>query len=420
MTLSYSRKNSNCRLCKGEDLSKVLGIPSSQPVDGFRPHSHAYLNLPRFNMDLYMCNKCGHHQLLDVVDPKILYGSYIYTSSSSPDLKKHFLNYSLYLQKKGCINKDSIVLDVGCNDGLFLNYLEKFSKNLFGIDPAPNIIDSSKSSNYNLFSGYCNNNNIAALKKKYNIEKFDLITANNVFAHADNLEEMLSSISYNLQDNGYFCFEVSYIYDLVNSNVVDYIYHEHLSYHGIKSLKQFLKRNSLYIADIERIDTKGGSIRVLATKNYSLENSELINDFIDLENSVDCYSKKSFKLLQIKLDSYKKELIKLLDKYSSDSNPLFCYGASPTSIVNGLLLGYEKKIGCFLDDNNLRHNLLSPNILVPVLDPIILKNYTNPIVIIGAWRFADLIINKINNINANTRIIVPSLDEGIKSLNFEK
>ena len=82
---------STCRLCNNANLIKVLDLPPSQPVDGFwEPHAHSYLNLPKFNMNLYMCKNCGHHQLLDVVNPNILYGSYIYTSSSSPDLKKHF------------------------------------------------------------------------------------------------------------------------------------------------------------------------------------------------------------------------------------------------------------------------------------------------------------------------------------------
>ena len=72
----YSYKRNDCRLCSSNDLLKVLDVPASQPVDGFRPHSHKYLNLPRFEMDLYMCRKCGHHQLLDIVKPDLLYESF--------------------------------------------------------------------------------------------------------------------------------------------------------------------------------------------------------------------------------------------------------------------------------------------------------------------------------------------------------
>ena len=96
------------------------------------------LILAAFPMDLYMCSECGHVQLLDVVDPLVLYGDYIYTSSSSPDLEKHFNNYHQFLSGK--INLASAnILDVGCNDCLFLKYFQDSDSTLFGIDPAPNI-----------------------------------------------------------------------------------------------------------------------------------------------------------------------------------------------------------------------------------------------------------------------------------------
>ena len=95
------------------------------------------------------------------------------------------------MYEKGCIKKNTKVLDVGCNDGLFLNSLSNYSRNLFGIDPAPNINKNKVLSSYFLFSGYCNLSNLEKLKKENNIDNFQLITANNVFAHADNLHEML-------------------------------------------------------------------------------------------------------------------------------------------------------------------------------------------------------------------------------------
>ena len=408
----YSYKRNNCRLCSSNELLKVLDVPASQPVDGFRPHSHKYLNLPRFEMDLYMCKRCGHHQLLDIVKPDLLYGSYIYTSSSSPDLKLHFKKYGEYLKDKLKIDDSKNILDVGCNDGLFLKTLSKYSCNLYGIDPAPNIKDNLKDASYKLFSGYCNHENLNSLSDKFQVKSFDLITANNVFAHADNLEEMLSSIVNKLSDDGNFCFEVSYILDMVESNVIDYIYHEHLSYHGIKSLKPFLKRFGLFIYDIERINTKGGSIRVLCTKNETEENTELINQFINLEVNRKCYDPSKYESISLNISQFSKKLNDYLKKF--DNNHIFSYGAAPTSIVNSLLLNYDKKLNAYLDDNPIRQNNLTPNNFIPVLSPSILSNIDKPLVIVGAWRFSEIIIPKILNINDKTEIIIPSLSEGVK------
>ncbi len=412
---TFSYKRNYCRLCSSDDLLKVLDIPASQPVDGFRPHSHQYLNLPRFKMDLYMCRKCGHHQLLDIVKPDLLYGSYIYTSSSSPDLELHFKKYGDYLKDKLKIDNSKNILDVGCNDGLFLKTLSKYSSNLYGIDPAPNIKDNIKEASYKLFSGYCNFENLNNLSDEFKVKSFDLITANNVFAHADNLEEMLSSIVSKLSENGNFCFEVSYILDMVEAKLIDYIYHEHLSYHGIKSLMPFLKRFGLFIKDIKRINTKGGSIRVLCSKKETEENTELINYFINLEVKNKCYQPSIYESLSLKIANYKKKLNDYLLKI--DNNYIFSYGAAPTSIVNSLLLSYDKKLNAYLDDNPIRQNNLTPNNFIPVLSPSILSNFDKPIVIVGAWRFSEIIIPKILNINNKADIIIPSLSEGIKVFN---
>ena len=204
-----------------------------------------------------MCNSCGHHQLIDIVNPEILYGSYIYTSSSSPDLENHFPNYVEYLKSLSLINEDINILDVGCNDGLFLTKLRKYNTNLFGVDPAPNIQNQSAGRLYNLFSGYCTSENVSKIISENNLESFGLITANNVFAHEDDLENMLNAITLFLDKNGFFevlRFHIFLIW--LNQKLLITFIMNTLVIMGIKSLLPFLKNNGLYIYDIKRINTK--------------------------------------------------------------------------------------------------------------------------------------------------------------------
>ena len=101
MTLKLVTKRSNCRLCNSKNIKMVLKMPSSQPVDNFLDFKNKDISLPKFKMNLYQCEKCGHAQLLDVVNPHILYGNYVYKSSSSPDLMNHFKLYSRFLVDYG-------------------------------------------------------------------------------------------------------------------------------------------------------------------------------------------------------------------------------------------------------------------------------------------------------------------------------
>ena len=408
--MTFSHRN-NCRLCNSSSLSLIYDIPPSQPVDGFRSFAHEKLSLPLFPMDLYICGSCGHVQLLDVVDPSILYGEYIYTSSSSPDLHQHFTEYASYIQSLSSSSDYPFesLLDVGCNDGLLLSLCSSINVRV-GIDPAPNII--STTSDYVLINNYLSCESVDSIFATNQGKHYDLITANNVFAHADDLSSLLNCISNLLSENGYFVFEVSYLVDLLENSVVDYVYHEHLCYHSIKPLVPFLRSCGLYITDLKRIPTKGGSIRVTASKQLSLENSSLISSFIEYEESIGCYNPSSYPNIKNRLSLISSQLLSHIQALSSQY--IFCYGACPTSIVNSLLLNYHRFISAFLDDNPIRQHSLAPNSFVPVLPPSSITDYSNPIVIIGAWRFSELIVPKVKDFNPDATILIPDLSTGLR------
>ena len=128
----YTR--TTCRLCDSPDVSIAFKMPSMPPVDNYRLPGDAEIVLPAFPMDLYMCQACGHAQLLDVVDPDILFGNYIYTSSSSPDLDEHFGKYVEVVLRFLNQPKALKVLDVGSNDGLLLGKFKALGHSVLGVD----------------------------------------------------------------------------------------------------------------------------------------------------------------------------------------------------------------------------------------------------------------------------------------------
>ena len=63
--------------------------------------------------------------------------------------------------------------------------------------------------------------------------KFDLITVNNLFANIDDLDLFVSTASHLLNENGVFVVESSYLFDMIDNLVFDFIYHEHISYFSL-------------------------------------------------------------------------------------------------------------------------------------------------------------------------------------------
>ena len=233
-------------------------------VDKYLIEKDEALKVKSFPLSLCQCKSCRTYQINNIVDPKILYDDYIYTSSSSPDLEKHFSEYSQSIAKIETLNYNSSILEIGGNDGLLLNKLfKKGFHNLTVIDPAPQVNACEE---------------FALVHQNYfgseSCEKFldhkailcDLIIANNCMAHIPNLAKIFKLIFKRLSSNGIFIFEVNSLYHMIVNDVFDYIYHEHIFYHSITSLSNLLGLAKLFINEVKFVDTKGGSFRIICSK----------------------------------------------------------------------------------------------------------------------------------------------------------
>ncbi len=418
MKNNYHYKRKTCRLCNSKNVNLKIRMPKSQPVDNFRKFDDNLILLPRFNMDLYQCAKCGHAQLLDVVHPRILYGNYVYKSSTSPDLKRHFENYSKFLFDYGYIKKKQKILDVGSNDGLFLDILKRKRIKTYGIDPATDVVQISKRKGHMVICDFLNPKSTKEIKKKFS-NKFHLITANNVFSHSDDLQLSLKCISKLLDTNGSYVFEVSYLLDTLNSRVIDYIYHEHLSYHSIKALVPFLKKQKLYIYDVIKIPTKGGSIRVVCGKKKEKENKYLIDSMISAENTLGIYGNKLYKQIKNEIAYSKKLVLDWFNKTKKkNKKTIFLgYGACATGTVLSSMLDIEKHLSGFIEDNNDKSGKLSPNSFLPVLNINKIDKKMSVCFIILAWRFKDQIINNIKK-NYSHKAKIITLKPSLKKIEY--
>jgi SAM-dependent methyltransferase len=387
------KKRNTCRLCESKDLQLIYKMPASPPVDNFRVVGESEISLPNFPMDLYLCNVCGHAQLLDIVDPDILYGNYIYTSSSSSDLDSHFKEYAESIVKYFKYQRNDKVLDIGSNDGLLLSKFATFDLKVLGIDPSSYVASKATEKGIPTVVSYFNKT--AADKLLTEFGAFDLVTANNVFSHADNLREFAECVCSILSESGAFIFEVSYLKDLVENMVIDYIYHEHLCHHSIKPLKQFLNTCGLKLIYVERVNTKGGSIRCYVVKTNNPRPVEVVVDqMISDEIASGLYNIKTYRNIESKMGAVSKSLQDILVGTLGDGGTVAVYGASATCTVLSAIMDLSQLTSFIVDDNPDRQKRLSPGYMVPVLAPIAITQYQPTFVVILAWRFAEEIINR--------------------------
>ncbi|MDD5262500.1 MAG: class I SAM-dependent methyltransferase [Methylacidiphilales bacterium] len=392
MSAQFYHRNT-CRLCEGRDLSLVLKLTPCPPVDAYVPASRLQEVQEAFPLDLFLCHNCGHTQLLDVVSPKLLFGSYIYTTASSPGLVEYFRTYADEVIDYAQPAPGSTVADIGSNDGTLLGFFKKRGLRVLGIDPAQNIAEAATASDIETVPSFFT----GELGRKLRAERgpFSLVTANNVFAHSDQLGDMAAGVHAMLSQEGLFVFEVSYMLDMVKNMVFDFIYHEHLSHHSAKPLQLFLRRHGLELLHVQRTPSKGGSLRCFAQlENGPRKASPSVDAILNLENEFGLYDLETYKIYAANIEKAKSDLNRALTPFKSTGNKIAGYGASATGTVLIYHFDLGDSLSCIIDDNPLRQNLFSPGHHIPVLSPKALYNDKPDAVVILAWRFADMIIKK--------------------------
>lgn len=385
-------KRNSCRLCDGKHLRLVLPMKPSPIADAFISPHHKGITQPLIPLDLYQCENCGHAQNIDIVNPEALFREYIFTTSSSSGLVKHFEEYAKAVVHTLDIAKGSLVVEIGSNDGTLLQFFKDLGMRVLGVDPAQKIALQAANRGIPTLPDFFS----SALAKKIRKEgAAKLIVANNVYAHSDQLGDITEGIASLLDADGVFIFEVSYLLNIIDNFVFDTIYHEHLSYHSIAPLVPFFKKYGLELFNVEKVATKGGSMRCFVQKiNGPRKKWPIIDQMISEELRRNLHRPEIFRDYEERILQAKEELNSYVNKALKQNKGIAGYGASTTVTTLMYQFELENKLKFLIDDNVKKHNLLSPGCHLEVRPSSAL--YENPpdIVIILAWQYAQPIIDK--------------------------
>ena len=244
------------------------------------------------------------------------------------------------------------------------------------------------------------------------LEKYgsaDIVTANNVFSHNDDLRGFALNARSLLNSEGLFVFEVSYLLSMINNKVADYIYHEHLAHHSVLPLKKFFDSIGMTLVRVDEVSTKGGSIRgYAALKSSSWIIDDSVEEMIAKEKELGIYEIETYTRLQSFYSDLKNSIHDVLLPISNANKLIASYGASATATVFNKMMDIDRYLSFTVDDNKLRQGRLTPSSKIPVVGNDILLTHMPEIVIISSWRFADLIIkNNSEYLSAGGKFLVP-------------
>jgi hypothetical protein len=387
-------RRKSCRLCNAITLNLVLPINASPIADAFVGKDKKNQEQPLIPLDLYQCGSCGHVQNIDIVNPELLFRDYIFSTSNSAWLVEHFRQFSLTAINDFNLISESLVVEIGSNDGTLLKYFKNAGMNVVGIDPAREIAKQATQDGIPTIPEFFDSSLAADIKRKNGAAK--LIVANNVYAHVDQLADLTDGIELLLDDDGVFMFEVSYLIDIIDKFVFDTVYHEHLSYHSVKPFVEFFSAHGLHLFDVQLISTKGGSMRgFVQKKGGAQEERPIITKMVQDEINRGLYLPKLFKEYEGRIQRRKDALLEYIATASNNGLKVFGYGASTT--VTTLMYHFDltDKLDCLIDDNPIKHGLYSPGCHLEVKPSTVLYGDDKPeVVVILAWQYAKPIIDK--------------------------
>ncbi len=392
MRPSY-RHRDTCRLCGGSNLDLVIPLAPTPIADDYVPAGRVHEVQETFPLDLYLCLDCGHIQLLDIVDPEILFRNYTYVTSVSLGLVEHFRKSAANLMAGREVGPRSLAVEIGSNDGSMLRFFKDGGWQVLGVDPARDIAAKATASDIETLPEFFTSGLAARLRRERG--PAGIVIANNVFAHADNLGDITDGIRELLADDGVFVFEVSYMVDIVRKMLFDTVYHEHLCYHSVKPFRSFFARHGMELIDVERIPTKGGSIRGTAQRAGGPRPvSPRVPDLILMEKDLAFDRPETFRDFAAGIDAAKRRLLDLMAGLKERGKTFAGYGASAT--VTTLLHHFDlgDKLAFIVDDNPVKHGTFSPGHHIPVLPSIALRERKPDCTVILAWAYAAPIMEK--------------------------
>lgn len=394
-----------CQVCGCDALERILFLGylppvNSMPLVGSQPKEE-----PSYPAELLRCPECTLVQLGLVVDAKLLFPeTYPYTSSTTRVLRDNFADLYRETTELVALEAQHLIVDIGSNDGNLLSNFKEHHR-VCGVTPEK-IGELAVERGIPTIFDYFGPAAVERILHEYGRAR--VVTATNVFAHIERPHATLEGILQVLDNDGVFISESHYFLDLVKTVQYDTIYHEHLRYYSLHSLRHLLEQHGLEVFHVKPIATHGGSIRVYSARQglYSVRDS--VNELLQVE--AEALNKESLLQFRRAVEGSRAKLWAVLAQAKAEGARIMGVSApsrgstliSYTGLDDGILEAVVEvkgshKIGKYI-----------PGTLIPVVEEGVLFGPDQPeYALLLAWHIADELVPKLRELGFRGRFIVP-------------
>ena len=403
----YSR-HSECRFCASPDLIPFLDFGKVPLAGGFLRKEQAESEV-LYPLTMQFCPRCTLVQAGDVVSVDELFHNYFYFSSAIGTLRNHFADLAREVRERWVGSEDPLVVEIGCNDGVFLRPLKAEGIRGVGVDPATNVVESVAGEGLDIVNDCFTERVAEEIRECWG--RADAVVSSYSFAHIDDVVDVMNGVKAVLEPGGVFIVEVYYLGILLDEMQYDMMYHEHMSYYSLTALQRFLTGFGMEVFDVTRIPLRAGTLRFYCrnTGQGALPVTEAVTDLLEQERESGLHCVETYVDFGRRVEESRVELLRLVDGIKAQGKRIIGYGASGRGTMIMNFCGIDGRyLDYVVDDAPAKHGFLTPGTHLPIRPWSAAEDDLPDYALLFAWSFADEVMRRrADYLQAGGRFVVP-------------
>jgi len=401
-------KLDHCQISGSKDLHLVIDLGYQPPCDSLLTKDMLHQPETTYPLRLFHCPESGLAQLDYVIDGRVVYHpDYPYRSGISKPLEVYQRAFADGIVRKFSIEKNSLCIDIGSNDGTLLTGFKRNGMKVLGVEPT-NIARIAREENkIDTIQAFFTEKLAKEIVKEHGHAR--VVTMTNVFAHMAPLGEVMRGLVQLLDKNGVFITESHYLLDVLEKNQFDTIYHEHIRTYSLKSLVKLFPMYGLEVFDVGRAERYGGNIRAYVCRKGVYPVASAVGELLALEDKAKLHEPKTWEGFRNRVHEQRDRMMDFVFDVRRKGQTIV--GNSSPGRASTLLnfYGFTPDIMPYIGElsTSLKLGLFLPGKHIPIVNNERIRKDQPDYLILLAWHYTEPIVKRLREEGVKSKLVVP-------------